>query len=406
MVSSIQQLKTEPAKSGEGLPKTAKHSDTSRLMPTQSKLLIPSGGKGGRAPMISANHQVKPRPISRSQTIYIATQLSVMVETGVPLSEALDSLAKYGDKPHVRAALESVHEKVRNGQDLSAAVASCPYRFPKILPCLLRASEASGTMGLMLSRVADYLNQEHETIKRLRSALIYPTVMLGLALFTVVLMLTFLLPRFAVIYSGHEAVLPWPTRAAFAASNMLQDHWIAILTVLALLVVGTIIYLRSDRGRIGIDWIKINMPIIGRMFQKFYLARSVRTIGTMIASGITIPEAVRLAHGVTGNSYFNALWGRADESLQAGAQLSDPLFASALVPNTVVQMIATGEKTGRLGVVMERIASFCESDLRNTVKTVTAILEPLMIMVMGVIIGGIAMAVLLPVFSISKVLGS
>jgi len=126
----------------------------------------------------------------------------------------------------------------------------------------------------------------------------------------------------------------------------------------------------------------------------------------MIASGLTIPEAVRLAGGVTGNSYFGDLWRRADDSLQAGAKLADPLFASSLIPNSVAQMIATGEQTGRLGLVMERIASFCESDLRSTVKAVTAILEPLMIMIMGLIVGVIAMAVLLPIFSISKVLGS
>jgi len=261
-------------------------------------------------------------------------------------------------------------------------------------------------MGLMLSRVAEYLREENETARKIQSALIYPAVMLTLALLTAVLMITFLLPRFAVIYRGHEDVLPLATRVAFALSDFFLANWIYISVAVVLLAGGLIIYLRSNTGRVHTDWLKLHVPLLGRMFRKFYLARSIRTIGTMIGSGQTVPDAVRLARGITGNSYFENLWKRADDSLQVGAQLSDPLFLCPLIPNAVAQMIATGEKTGRLPSVMERIASFCESDLRNTVKDVTTVLEPLMIIIMGMFIAGIAMAVLLPIFSISKILGS
>ncbi|MCK4849770.1 MAG: type II secretion system F family protein [Phycisphaerae bacterium] len=353
-----------------------------------------------------SSRQVKYRAISRNQAIYIATQLSVMIDTGVTLPEALEGLARQSDESHVRAALRAIQEKVKGGSDLSLAVARCPYRFPRIFACLLRASEASGTMALMLSRVAEYLTEENENVRKIQSALIYPAVMFVLALLTAVLMITFLLPRFATIYRGHEDVLPLPTRVAFALSDLFLANWIYIIIAVVLLTGGLIIYLRSNTGRVHTDWLKLHMPLLGRMFRKFYLARSIRTIGTMIGAGRTVPEAVRLARGITGNSYFNSLWKRADDSLQVGAQLSDPLFLCPLIPNAVAQMIATGEKTGRLALVMERIASFCESDLHNTVKNVATILEPLMIIIMGMFIAGIAMAVLLPVFSISKVLGS
>ena len=345
------------------------------------------------------------RKINRMQTIYIALQLSVMIDTGITLPEALESLAKQADKPHVKAALREICERVRGGSDLSLAVAKCPYRFPAILSCLLRASEASGTMGLMLSRAAEYLRAELDTIRKIRSALIYPAIMLCMSLVTAVLMVTFLLPRLGTIYKGHEDVLPLPTRAAFALSDFVLGYWIHIGIATLLLSGGLIVYLYSGIGRRHTDWIKLNIPLLGSMFRKFYLTRSVRTMGTMIGSGRTVLDAVHLVRGISGNSYFSSLWKQAEDSLQAGAQLSDPLFTSPLVPNTVAQMIATGEKTGQMPQVMERIAVFCESDLANTVRNVISLIEPMMIIIMGTLIAGMAMAILLPIFSISKVLG-
>ena len=406
MVRDIKQAGTTLEYLSDGSATVTKKSKVSQPQWSERKSPIPPSRNDTLVALFRSGRQVKYRAISRNQAVYIATQLSVMIDTGITLPEALDGLAKQSDKPHVRAALNAIREKVRGGSDLSVAVAHCPHRFPRIFPCLLRASEASGTMGLMLSRVAEYLREENETARKIQSALIYPAVMLTLALLTAVLMITFLLPRFATIYKGHEDVLPLPTRIAFALSGFFLANWIYISVAVVLLAGGLIIYLRSNTGRVHTDWLKLHVPLLGRMFRKFYLARSIRTIGTMIGSGQTVPDAVRLARGITGNSYFENLWKRADDSLQVGAQLSDPLFLCPLIPNAVAQMIATGEKTGRLPSVMERIASFCESDLRNTVKDVTTVLEPLMIIIMGMFIAGIAMAVLLPVFSISKVLAS
>ena len=258
----------------------------------------------------------------------------------------------------------------------------------------------------MLSRVADYLREEDENVRKIRSALIYPAAMLGLCLLTIVLMIAFLLPRFSKIYRGHEDVLPLPTRIAFAFSHYFLANWIYIVTAIVLLIGGMVVYLRSPAGRRNLEWLKLHLPLVGRMFQKFYLTRSIRTIGTMLTCGKTIPEAVDLAKGVSGSPYFDELWKGAGQRLREGAPFYDRLFNSPLIPNTVAQMIATGEKTGRLALVLERISTFCESELQISIKNVTTILEPLMIIIMGLIVAGIAMAVLLPIFSISKILGS
>jgi len=343
--------------------------------------------------------------VSRTQTVYIACQLAAMVDSGVPLAQALESIASQCDKANVRAALQCLLKQVRRGTDLSAAVADCPYRFPRIFACLLRASEASGTMGPMLARVAEYLTYEKETVRKVRGALIYPAIMLCLAMAAAMLMFTVLLPRFELIYSQRQALLPLPTRVALSISQLMRAHWVGIVVVAVAASIALIVYFCSTRGRITIDWLKLHTPLISRMYRKFYLARSMQTISALIGSGLTVPEAVRLSHDITGNRYFVQLWDRVDQALQAGQPLAEPLFACPLVPNTVAQMIATGERTGQLAQMMEQVAKFCQSDLEDTIKNVTSLLEPLTIVVMGTIVGGIALTVLLPVFSLSKYMG-
>jgi type IV pilus assembly protein PilC len=344
--------------------------------------------------------------ISRRETIFITTQLSVMVDTGVPIAQALEIIAGQYTNPKIRQALTGILDEVKNGKDFSTALTNCPWRFPHIFPCLVRASEASGTMGPMLDRIAEYLNRENEIVKKLRTPLIYPAFMMVITIAATILMFTFLLPKFEVIYAQREALLPLPTRIALGISSFLRTHWILLATAASTLVAGLIYFLFTPRGRVFFDWLKLNFPILNQMFRKFYLARSIRTMGTLIASGLTIPDAVRFSRDITGNSYFAALWTAADNSLQNGQRLADTLFVSDLIPNTIAQLIATGEKTGQMAPVMERISRLCETELDDTIKTISSLLEPLMILIMGGVVGGIAFAVLLPIFQISKIMGS
>jgi len=344
--------------------------------------------------------------ISRRETVFITTQLSVMVDTSVPLVQALETIANQYKKPAVQMALSGILDDVRNGKDFSTALTDCPWRFPHILPCLVRASEASGTMGPMLDRVAEYLTRENEIIKKLRTPLIYPAFMLVLTLAATILMFTFLLPRFEVIYSQREALLPLPTRIAMGISQFLRVHWISLTAGAAGLAAGLIYSFFTVKGRLYYDWLKLHFPVLNQMFRKFYLARSIRTMGTLIASGVTIPDAVRFSRDVTGNRLFANLWTQAETALQNGQRLADTLFPSELIPNTIAQMIATGEKTGQMALVMERISKLCEMELEDSIKTITSMLEPLMILIMGGVVGSIAFAVLLPIFQISKIMGA
>lgn len=365
----------------------------------------PSHGAGRESPARTPRVG-KPRRISRADAAQIAAQLGIMLNAGVPLTQALEGLQSQSDKPHVREALQAVLGEVRNGNDLSVAVARCPCPFPPIFAKLLRAAEASGTIGTMLARTADYLDAEVETIRKVRGAMAYPMVMMGLGMVAMVVIFGFLLPRFEVMYAARQAMLPAPTKAAIAISRFLRAHWIVLGVSFVAFVVVAFLYIRSSRGRITIDWLKLHIPLINRMFRDFYVARCFQTLGTMVAAGVTVPEAVRLSRDVADNVYFIRLWDLAEAHLQAGQRLSDPLFASPLVSNTVAQLVSTGERSGNLAGVMQQVAALCERQLQHTIKTVTALLEPLMIIILGGMIGGVVTAIMLPVFRIARLVGN
>ncbi len=345
------------------------------------------------------------RAMSRTDTVEIAVQLGVMLDAGVPLTQALDGLQAQAGKPHVRDAMQAVLEDVRSGSDLSTAVARCPYPFPPIFSQLLRAAEATGAMGPTLARAADYLQSEVDTIRRVRAALAYPAVMMFLGLVAMVVIFGFLLPRFEVMYAGRQAMLPLPTKIALGISHFLRAHWILLASTASVLIVAIVLYFRSSHGRMMIDWLKLHCPLINRMFRQLYVSRSFQTMGAMIQAGVTVPEAVRLSRDVAGNRYFVQLWDLAGANLQAGKRLADPLFATNLVSKTVAQLVATGERSGNLAIVMQKIAALCERELQHTIKTVTSLLEPLMIVILGGMVGGIVMTILLPVFRIARSVG-
>lgn len=375
--------------------------EASRLLRKEGKTIVTLNEDRGSAADASTASR-RHGGVKRDDVILMATQLAVMVETGVPLSESLDAIAEQSTDG-MKAVMQDVAEAVRGGTEFSSALERHPKVFGKLFVAMMRASEASGTMGTMLQRVSDYLQQERDTIRKIKGAMTYPLCMLVFCMLVVVSVLVFILPRFDKIYADKGAMLPLPTLVLLNLSKGIINHWPIILVALAGAVVGGIYYFRSRSGQILLDGLRINAPIIGPMFRKAYLARSLRTMSTMVTTGVSMLEGLGIAAQVAGNYYFARIWDDLAERVKEGCTLSDQLSTSKLVPRTVSQMISAGEKTGKLGTVMNRVAGFCEDDLNVAVKTVTSMIEPMMIIVMGLLVGGIAIALLLPVMSISKV---
>jgi type IV pilus assembly protein PilC len=341
--------------------------------------------------------------ISRADVIQLAQQLSVMMETGVTLSEALDCIAAQAIKPQVKKLVEDLATQVQSGSDFSSALSRHPRSFPRIFISLMKAAEKSGMLSKLLNRATQYLRDEQETLRRVRGALTYPSIRLGFAITTTVFLLAFVLPKFTAIYANKGAALPLPTQILMAASNFIVAHWMLLLFVIGLLTMSWILWIRTSRGKRMWHFIQLRLPLLGAMFRKLYLSRGLRMIGTMASAGVNLLDCVTTAHDLCDNVFFRELWDEVGHQIQTGKQMSEPLAHSSLVPRSVAQMIHSGEKSGKLAQVTEQVAGFSETELKETIADLTRYIEPIMIVVMGIIIGGVALALMLPIFTISRV---
>jgi type IV pilus assembly protein PilC len=356
---------------------------------------------------LSAHEQSQRRAglrISRTELIQLSNQLSIMAETGVTLSEALESISQQELRPTTVALVRDLLTQVQSGSDFSAALARHPRSFPRLYIALIRASEKSGMLAKMLMRATAYLRDEAEVLRRVRGALTYPAIMLTFAVTTTIFLLAFVLPRFTVIYASRGAALPAPTRVLMAISACVTGHWAMLLgAAIATYVVGQLFF-GSPFGRRCWHIAQLHVPLLGPLFRKLYLARGIRMIGTMSGAGVSLVDCVQTAHDLTSNSLYQDMWQDVLTKIQSGKQMSEPLAANPLVPRSLAQMVQSGERSGKLSFVLEQIAGFSEQELKETIADLTRYIEPAMIVVMGAIIGSVAMALMLPIFSISKVI--
>ncbi len=337
-----------------------------------------------------------------TDVILFTNQLAVMVETGVSLSEALDSCRHDGNSPAFKGALDGVIAQVEGGSEFSAALASDPRVFPPIYVNLVRASEASGTMGPMLNRLADFLEHQRDLARRIKGALWYPIVMVVFALGVTIFMMTFVLPRFATIYAGREDSLPLPTRFLMGLSDALVEFGQFALGGVVLAAVALVVLLRQPHNRERAEALKLRLPLVGPLFHRTYLSRSLYTLGTMIQSGVSMLERVQLTAAASGSRQYRKMWETVNQRLESGLQLSESLEDQPQIPRSVNKMLSAGERSGKLGPVMERVATFAEAELNAALKTFTSMLEPAIVTFLGFVVGGLVLALLLPIFTISK----
>lgn len=344
------------------------------------------------------------RRVRRDEVIDFCHQLSVMLDTGVPLGQALECFNKNQGSSDFNRIVEIVTDEVTSGATLSSALARWPQVFPTIMVSLVEASEASGTMGLMLGRVSQYLSKELKTYKQIRGAMTYPTIMMILAVVISIFLMVVVLPRFATIYANREAMLPTPTKILLSVSGILTAYWPHITAGVLAVIVVLVAFLRHPSGHRTMDWLKLHAPLIGGMYGKLYLARSARTLATLLVSGVDLLEAIRITQGVANNSFYTRMWEQVTEQLESGHKLCDALSSHRLIPGNIVQMISAGEQAGRIGKVMERIGEVTETELDDAVARTTQYIEPIMIGFMGVLIGTVAISLLLPIFTISNIM--
>ncbi len=343
-----------------------------------------------------------PRRVSRSELVYVTSQLAIMVETGITLSTALGGIVDQEPNPTLRKVLKSIKEDVEGGLDFSAALARFPNHFDKTYVSLVKASESTGSLGSMLDRIATYLRKELETRSKVRAAMAYPMVMMVVASGVTVFLLTYILPKFTPLFKSRGTKLPKPTLIMMAISDVVLNYWYLWLIGAVALTVGFLYARRTDAGRKVIDWVKINLPIVGPMCRKVVISRGIRTLGTMLASGVPVMDAIRLAGDVSSNYYYQQLWAKVLDEVTGGKRICEILHGNPLFPRVLVQMIAAGEDTGKLDVVLEKVSTYYDGEVETSLKATTSLIEPIMISVMGVVVGTIGLALMLPIFSLSK----
>ncbi|MBX3354515.1 MAG: type II secretion system F family protein [Phycisphaeraceae bacterium] len=342
---------------------------------------------------------------SKDDVVSLCQQLAVMLKTGVPLAEALKTFADQSRKREVREIVQRIHDEVCEGEDFSHSLSKWPRVFPPILVSLMQAAEASGMLDEMLSRVAKDLARERKTVKQVKGAMTYPVIMFLVAVSAVLVIMLFVLPKFMPIFKAQGDRLPVPTKVLLGISNFLQFQW--KLYVPGLLVsMGTLFALsQTPRGRRVVDYIKLRAPVVGPMFRQMYLARMASTMATLLAAGVSLLEVVGICRAVTNNHYYGLMWDELRERIERGQDMATAFRNAWFIPPNVSAMFNAGERSGRLPEVLGNIAIYAEEDLEIAIKATTSMIEPIMIVGMGLLVGGIASAMLLPIFQMSKMSG-
>jgi type IV pilus assembly protein PilC len=388
-----------------------------------------SDDEAKRTVRLSSNLTVEPSnrrctaKVKQAELILFTTQLAVMLDSGVVLSDALDAITEQAEHGTLKTIIMDVAETVRSGENFSKALAGYPKVFNSMFISMVKASEVSGKMPEMLRVLSGYLDFEAQTRKHIKGALTYPFIMALMAVAATGTLLFFVMPRFTKIYEAREVALPKITQMLVGLSRIFGDFQIMtiILTVVILMSIALYYLAGTLTGRRAIDFVKIHTPVLGTMFVDMVVTRSMRIMATTLNTGVSLLDAIEVIYGSCDNYYFQRLWAGTDEKIRDGYQLSESMLIAQGIPDQsgvslssigagqliapgVIQMLRAGEKSGRLGDVCDKISVFYENKLQTSIKAVTALIEPLMIAILGTIIGTIAIALLLPVFRISSII--
>lgn len=329
-------------------------------------------------------------------------QLAVMLKAGINIRDAIDGVSRQVENQKFKAILEELRKDVESGQPLSESLAKHPKVFSPLYINMIRASELSGGLAGMLERLAEYLDSQIETRSMVRGAMVYPVIIAVMAVVTTIFMLTFVLPRFTALFAGKEALLPKPTVLLMAFSDFLRTKWYIVIGIVGAAIAGVMVFLRTDIGRNLWDQLKLKIPVLKKMFRALYITRSVQTMGELLTAGVPMLQTLEITADISGNTVYKKMWLAVHDAVKRGDKLCNPLDEMNILPKNVVQMTAAGEESGKLGHVLQDIAEYYNRELRAAIKTATSMLEPVMIIVMGVVVGFIAMSIILPIFKMSS----
>ena len=339
---------------------------------------------------------------SKKDILDFTTQLAVMIRAGISIRQALDGISEQTTNAKFKSVLQEIKADIESGRQFSEAIAKHPKLFGPLYISMVQASEMSGAFARMLDRIAAYLQQELETRKMVVGASVYPGIIATMAIGVTVFLLTFVLPRFAGVFEGKEEALPAPTKFLMSVSDFMVGYWWVLLLVAGGAIAGLLLFIKTELGGFWWDRFKLSMPVAKRMFRALYISRSLHTMGELLNAGVPMLDTLAITGDISGNRLFRKMWRGVHSSVRQGRKIQTHLNKSKLLPRSVVQMVAAGEDSGKLGEVLEEVSEYYHRVLREAIKAVTSMIEPLMIVIMGSVVGFIAMAIILPIFKMSS----
>ncbi len=332
----------------------------------------------------------------------VTRQLATLSAAGMPLVEALKNLADQVDQPRLKTVIASIADRVNEGSTFAESIRQHPKVFPPLYGNMVASGEASGTLDLVLERLADLLETDAQLKRKVLAALAYPVLMMILCFGVVILLLAYVVPKLTVIFEEHKAALPLPTEIVIAASDFVKSYWWLIFA----LIVGSVVlfnrYAATKLGRIKIDGMKLRLPLIGPLLTKVAAARFSQTLGTMLSSGVELLSALNIVKNIVGNVVLKEAIEHVSEGVREGKGLSRELERTKLFPRLLTQMVSIGERTGQLDKMLLRAASNYESELNAIVAGLTAILNPILILFLAGVVGMILISVMLPMLEMTS----
>lgn len=338
------------------------------------------------------------QPVRSKDLAVFCRQFATMIDAGIPMITCLSVLVDQTSNPNLKRSLQNMVKKVREGEALSHSMEEEQNVFPNIMTKMIAAGEISGALDVVLNRLALHFEKEYKLNAKIRSAMTYPAVVVAMMVIAILVILFYVLPPFAEMFKGMNTVMPLPTRILLAASEIIRYHFSLVLIVFAAVVFAIQLLLKQHWAQTIRDHLILQLPIIGRLRRKVAIARFSRILSTLLRGGVAITTALEVAKDTTTDSNMTETLTQVQRSVQQGMTIGGPLAASPIFTAMAVQMVSIGEETGQIDHMLEKIADFYEGDIEDTVNQMSSLLEPLLVVCLGVMVGGMVAAIMLPIF--------
>lgn len=342
---------------------------------------------------------------TQKDVVIFTRQFATMIGAGLPLVQCLSILAGSTENKLFGAAINDIKSKVESGETFADALRKHPKVFDSLYTNMIEAGEVGGILDTIMIRLAEYSEKAMALKGKIKAAMIYPAAIVTVAVAVVIFLLVFVIPMFGTMFSDMGQSLPWPTEIVLGASNFVIERWYLVFVMPVVVFVAYIQFRKTDTGLLITDRIYIRLPVLGPLIQKIAVAKFTRTMGTLISSGVPIIEGLEITARTAGQKVIELAVLEVIDDIKQGKGLSDPLKDQGVFPSMVVQMIEVGEQTGALDAMMNKIADFYDEEVDTAVEGLTSLLEPMLMVFLGVVVGFVVVAMYMPIFKLGDVVG-